>query len=139
MEKVANIYHEAIENKVNKIAEEMKKYEETEEEELVGLQEAGIRSGIEEFEFKQTTLEEVEEILMNLPRKTSAGEDQVSYIELRDGAYYVAPLLTKIINLIIETSFWPKQWSNSLIKPLLKVRVMLTTPCHIVQLRLLMR
>ena len=44
----------------------------------------------------------------------------MSYIELRDAKYYVTPMLTQIVNLIIETSHWPKQWSNSLIKPLYK-------------------
>ena len=74
----------------------------------------------EQFNFQKVTLEEVEEILLNLPRKTSAGDDQISYIEIKDASHYVTPMLNAIVNLIIETSHWPKVWSNSIIKPLYK-------------------
>ena len=57
----------------------------------------------------------MEDVLWNLPRKTSAGDDQISYIGIKDAMYYVAPMLKTIINLIIETSHWPKVWSNGVI------------------------
>ena len=117
---VADIFHEALEKKVNNITESLKTFEETVEEEEHALRKAGIRQGEEQFNFQKVTLEEVEEILLNLPRKTSAGDDQISYMEIKDASCYVAPMLNAIVNLIIEKSHWPKVWSNIIIKPLYK-------------------
>ena len=137
LEEVANIYHEAIEEKIENIAQSMLEYEESEEEEERGLSEAGVRRGSEEFNFRPVTQEEVEEVIQKLPRKTSSGDDQVSYIEIKDAAYYVAPMLTTIINLIIQTSHWPKVWSNSVIKPLYKGETDQQNPLRTDQFRLL--
>ena len=102
---VADIFHEAMEAKVNKIAGEMKEFEETEEEEKAAIQDAGIRRGSSEFNFKEVTEEEVSEVISGLPCKTSSGDDQVSYIEIKDASYHVVSLLICIISLIIQTLY----------------------------------
>ena len=120
LEKVCDTYHLAIEKKTEKIAEEMAAFDESEDEEKEAIRTAGIHPGRTEFKFKELTSEEVRKVINNLPRKTSCGVDQILYIEIKDGEFFVTPLLTNIINLTLKTSHWPKSWSNSIIKPLYK-------------------
>ena len=119
-EKVAERYHEVIQEKVEKIAREMDQWREDEETEEEELKRIGMRMDIPEFQFKKISQEQMRDIIHNLPKKSSTGTDEVSYIEIKDGEYYVAPLLTEIINGVIETGYWPDEWKSSIIKPLYK-------------------
>ena len=54
---VADIFHDALENKVNTITDYLSSFEETIEEEERALRDAGIRQGNEEFNFKKVSLD----------------------------------------------------------------------------------
>ena len=43
---------------------------------------------------------------MGIPKKTSTGDDDISYLNLIDGQYYTGPKITKIVNLLITTQHW---------------------------------
>ena len=59
-------------------------------------------------------------LITKLPKKTSSGDDWISYIDIQDGLIYTAPLMKDIVNLIIDTGHWPRRWKLSIIKPLYK-------------------
>ena len=63
LKKVADIFHDALESKVNNIASSLKCYEETEEEEAEAIRNAGIERGRDEFNFGKVTKEEIEKLL----------------------------------------------------------------------------
>ena len=117
---IAERYHEVIREKVDKIAGDMEQWREDERTEEKELKRIGMTLSAEEFQFKKISVEQMKEFIRNLPKKSSTGTDEVSYIEIKDGEYYVAPLLTEIVNGIIETGHWPSEWKSSIIKPLYK-------------------
>ena len=117
---MAKIMGDTFEKKVVTIAQELEKYEEDEvkeDEELRRLFEDKNRS---QFKFNHVTKEYMEHIIKNLPKKVSTGEDNISYVDIRDGSYYVSGELQKITNEIISTQHWPSIWKNHLTKPLFK-------------------
>ena len=66
-----------------------------------------IRGTTRKFNFEKVEESEVSKLLKSLPRKSSTGEDDVSYIDLVDGDLYTTKVITWITNMIIETSHWP--------------------------------
>ena len=62
----------------------------------------------------------MQEIMKKIPRKTSTGDNNISYLDLLDGQYYTVHFLLKIVNLTIETGHWSRQCVNSIIMPLFK-------------------
>ena len=122
MEKVAEIFHSRLEDKVNTIASDMEEFCEEKEEEEHELDRIfkSVRPVSERFKFKEVELETVEKIMNELERKTSCGDDGVSYLDLVDGSFYSVPFIHFISNMIIQTNHWPRTWKNSIIKPLYK-------------------
>ena len=68
-----------------------------------------VKQPDEEFQFSLVDQSKVEEILCNLPKKTSCGDDEISYMELKDSSFYISAPLTQIINLKIKTNHWPRR------------------------------
>ena len=100
-EDMAEILHKTMQKKVLDIVKDVEKYEESEETETRHVKDLLGDKSIEEFSFQEVTEEDLRQILKTLPRKTSTGIDDISYIELIDGEYFVIPILTEIINGII--------------------------------------
>ena len=98
----------------------MEEFTETEEEERSSLEEMFPRNAANSFNFSPIQRTKVKKIIKNLPSKSSFGDDEISYNEIKDAAYYLIDPLLLIINTIITTGHWPSQWKNSIIKPLLK-------------------
>ena len=59
-------------------------------------------------------------IINDLPKKLSTGEDQISYADIKDCENFSVKMMTFITNEIIATKFWPRLWTNSIIKALFK-------------------
>ena len=119
LSRVCRIYHDNLEEKINNIIKELEPWTESKEEEEIMIKRS-LGKAQKEFKFQQTSEECVKKIISKLPRKTSTGDDEVSYVDLIDGGYYTARVITWIINNIVATSHWPTMWSNSLVKPLYK-------------------
>ena len=81
---MAEIYHDSLDDKIVKIVQDMESFEESEEEETEALQSMFPRMTTEEFTFSPVEESDIEEILRNLPSKTSTGDDGISYVELKD-------------------------------------------------------
>ena len=118
--KVAEIFHDKLEEKVTYIMLNLEEFSETVEEEMKDLGLLFGKSTDPVFEFKPIDKEQLLKIIKKLPRKSSHGDDGISYIDLLDGAYYTIDPLLQIINQVIETGHWPSKWKNSVIKPLSK-------------------
>ena len=114
------VYHDSLEEKVINIVQEMEQFEETYNEEKEALMKTFPQKSNEVFEFTKIKEEKVLKIQKSVPSNTSCGDDEISYLELRDAAFYIAGHLKQIVNLIIETNHWSSQWKNSIIKPLYK-------------------
>ena len=119
-EGIAEILHETMQDKVLTIVKNVEKYEESVETEARLVTDLLGNRLIEEFNFEEKSEEDLQKIIKTLPRKTSTGIDNISYIELIDGVVYIVPILTEIINGIMRLGHWPVKWKTSIIKPLFK-------------------
>ena len=99
---IAEILHETMQNKVLNIVKNVEKYEESVETEARHVNDLLGNRVIEEFSFHEISEEDLRKIIRMLPRKTSTGIDDISYIELIDGEEFVVPILTEILNGIIR-------------------------------------
>merc|ERR1712106_1302060 len=86
---IAERYHDVIREKVENISKEMEKWREDENTEEIELKRIGMTTKEKEFQFRKITEEELKVVISNLLRKTSSGTDYISYIEIKDGTYYV--------------------------------------------------
>ena len=82
------------------------------------MRHSGITDRGKTFEFRKVRKVDVKNTIEGLPRKTSSGDEYISYIEIKDGEFYVTEMLTEIVNRITELGHWPSQWVNSILKPL---------------------
>ena len=118
--KLTEIYHDKMEEKVKNIIEEMEQYEESKEDESIALANMFGETPQNRWEFQPISKTQLLNIIEKLPRKTSYGDDGISYIDIKDSLFYSLDPLLKIINLVMETGHWPSTWKNSIIKPLRK-------------------
>ena len=119
-EKMTEIYHDKLEEKVFNIMRELEEYDESIEEEEAALKTMFGDKRNHDFEFRKITKEELLKVLKALPLKTSHGDDGLAYVDIIDSGYYSVDPLLQIINLVIETGHWPSLWKNSIVKPLFK-------------------
>ena len=107
-QKLTEIYHDKLEDKVFSIMSELEDYSETPDEEKAALELMyGEKQEEPQFEFSTIRKEYLIDVINNLPRKSSHGYDEISYIDIKDSIYYSIDPLLQIINLVIETGHWP--------------------------------
>ena len=111
-----------MENKVLKIAKELEIWQESEKDEEGELKRiiTDKRGMLNKFKFVPVDKKSIEKILAKVPRKTSCGDDEIAYSDLKDAGCYAVDMIWRVTNMIIITSHWPSSWRNSIIKPLFK-------------------
>ena len=73
-----------------------------------------------QFRVKKVTEKHVKNMIRNVANKSSFGIDLISYKDLKLLENYVARPLTELINLSIETRYYPTRWKTARVKPLWK-------------------
>ena len=66
------------------------------------------------------TSEDVEEILRALPRKGSVGDDQISYLMLKEAGTKTVDFITEVVNWSLSRSELMSSWRLALVRPLPK-------------------
>ena len=70
--------------------------------------------------FHSVTLPEVKEAIKSLKGNLTAGHDQIPTFLIKDCAFYLAPVIQSLFNLILRTATFPKLWKISKITPIWK-------------------
>ena len=66
------------------------------------------------------TPSEVSKLLRNLKNNKSSGPDQILNEFLKYSPPNIINMLTKLVNVILETGIFPEQWNLAIVKPLYK-------------------
>ena len=72
------------------------------------------------FRIKKVTEKQVKDMIRNVDNKGSFGIDLISYKDIKLLENYVSRPLTELINLSIETRYYPSRWKTARVKPLWK-------------------
>ena len=73
-----------------------------------------------QFKFRNFNLKEVTKALETLNPNKSIGHDKIPPRELKMACNVLAPSLTNIFNVCVQTSNWLKQWKRGIWVPLQK-------------------
>ena len=89
--------------------------------ELLNFYRNNLKPGIQEpLEFSQVTDNDILKIIMNIQSKAFGCDDlNITLIQLC--CPYIVPFITHVINMCIETSYYPTCWKSAYILPLPKV------------------
>ena len=72
------------------------------------------------FRIQKVTEEQVKNMIRKVDSKGSFGVDLISYKDIKLLEKYVARPLTELVNLSIETRYYPSRWKTARVKPLWK-------------------
>ena len=72
------------------------------------------------FTIEKVTEKQVRNMIRQVDKKGSFGIDLISYKDIKLLEKYVVKPLTELINLSIETGYYPRRWKTARVKPLWK-------------------
>ena len=72
------------------------------------------------FSFRKVTREQVKKQIQKVDNKESFGHDSISYGFLKKMSKWIVGELTEIMNLSLETKYYPESWKIARVKPLFK-------------------
>ena len=74
----------------------------------------------EQMEFRTVSIKEVRAVISSLKMTSSVGHDDISTLVFKRFKDVLAPLITRLVNLAIMTSRYPKTWKYGVISPVFK-------------------